>query len=215
MKQADYSLTSRFMWCIVSLLALSCSDDSGEHENQGPSPSYNLVSVEYAILESLPLRERFSSKEYGNYSNAEITYISGDEEFPVNSYFLLPSRYPEDAAYFEEIEVPIPELDASGNIIGMSDLEFPLAFVKTQTANVEVKDPQTVVIPPLTTYRRVSYYVGWHVSAQYTCILEDSGTKDKIAIEGNWMGDVCYKQEIQIIDNQNNVIQQYEHSVIY
>lgn len=200
--------------CAALLLLASCNDDSGDHEKKTP-PEYTLVSVEYVILESLPLRERLSSKVYANYSNAEITYISGDEEFPVNSYFLRPGGRPDDAEYIGRIEVPVPRLDASGNQAGLSDLKFPLAFAKTQTAYIKVKNPEPVVVPPFTTYKRFAYYVGWHISARYTCILEDTDTKDKTTIEGTWTGDVCYRQEVQVTDGENNPVLRFEHSVVY
>lgn len=207
-------MLSKSFWCVSSLLLLSCNDAPDKVTKEPPS-GYSLVSIEYSLIQSTPIRQLATQRECINNLDQPTTYTVNNDQVVLVSYFGNPYEKPQYVDLIRTVEIPLPVIDATNSIIGLSDLKKPFDFKKSSAWAIDTNRSASVDIPAFTTYTVSIYNSGSTLSTQYICTVENDDTKEQLTFTGDWRGTVYYKQEVIFSDENNNIIKGYEHPVLY
>lgn len=204
----------RFFLGISFLFFLSCNDTSKQIEEKSPS-GYKLSSFEYTLLESTPFHQLVSERKCSNNLAYPIDYTLKNEQIVLTSFFDYPNEELNYIDLIRLVEVPLPIIDATNSITGLSNIKKPLDFRKSCTWVIDMDESQIIGIPEFTTYTVKSYNIGAVLSTKFICTIESNDTKEQIIFTGNWRGTVFHTQKIIIINEYGDIVDECEHPISY
>lgn len=216
MKSTCYLNVLKKWYISLALLLFSCNDNPEYKKETTPPSGYSFVSIEYTLTNVSELRVPFYKRIWNNSSALEIkseNKINSQASF--TSFFSEPTEKPDYPGLIGKVEVSLPKLDETGTNIGLSNMTFPLAFQTSQVKNADAEYSLSVTIPAYSTYTVSPYIIGWNVSMQYTCTVENDDTKERVVFSGEWRGDVYYRQDVYLSDEQGNIIGEFTHPINY
>lgn len=222
MKPNYFLRMPRYIWCIsLLILCVSCMDDTDTEPGFKPGPEkvpsgYNFVSIEYTLQEALDIRLLTQDFPCENNSDDMVVKIAKVYDYvPLNSVFSVPDeplKYPD---MIKRTRVPLPKLDATGKITGLSGLKLPLQFGNEPAGAIIVTYAPSIVIPAFTTYTLSTVFNGWLIKARYTCTVENNDTKERTSFTGILSSRAFCDLKISFTDAQNNTVDTIEQAVDY
>lgn len=215
MKSLGHHLILIVILNITCSILVSCDEESNNDKTLEPPSGYSLVSIDYDLIHAAPLRLLSTERLCANNSSVESYYTFGKDLVILTSFFDDPDEKPEYTDLIRQVKVPLPVIDMTCSIAGLSDVQIPFEFKTTNVEVVDMKHSLTVPIPPATTYKGEIYINGASLSTRFTCILENIDTKERLTLTGGWRGMAFYEQEIIVSDKNGNINKESAQPVIY
>lgn len=212
-KSVRQILSLKSVWAILLLFLLSCNDDFTNDPEKDPPSGYSLVSIDYTLINAVPDSSGSAGRVCSNNSENQITYTIRNDQVVLSSFFDSPNEALQYIDLVRLVEVPLPVIDATNSIVGLSDMKKTIKFRKSFAWPIDVNKAISVDIPAFTTYAAKVNNTGAVLSTHFTCTVEDNDTKEQLTFTGDWSGAMYYKQEIVFFDGSGNPVQEFEQHV--
>ena len=214
MKSVCQIMLLKSVWCISLLFLLACNDDSKKDTEKEPS-GYSFVSIEYILINAVPDSSSSTDRMCSNNTENQTIYTIPNDQVVFSSFFDSPNEALKYIDLIRQVEVPLPIIDATNSIVGLSNLKKPIEFRKSFEWPIDVNKAVSVDIPAYTTYTAKINNTGAVLSTHFSCTIENNDTKEQLTFTGNWRGTVYYKQEITFLDGSDNAVREFEHSISF
>ncbi|WP_295939532.1 hypothetical protein [uncultured Alistipes sp.] len=182
MKNFVYTLGAACM-----LLAAACGKDDPKTPVDPSVQSYEFVSVEYELLQTLPIREVIQHKVIRNDRGVTVKAQYSHRTTCGYSSVFMP-----DASFVGDLDgckIPVPEVDRDGNAKGNFFIPSPLAFGEvytyTQTSSENTIETD---LPPHMQYNITVTREACGVEAAFTCRLYNTLSDKVEEVKGRWSG---------------------------
>ena len=167
----------------------SCNED--EWDESVPQ-TFKLISVQFTPTDE-PMEEIFGELNvttFENQSDKEKPFVLTRKEYrKKTSFFHAPQNGFLSNGNIQEISTSVPEIDAEPKIIGLSVLQYPLAFDEMQTKADSIGSSSvTIQVPAHSSIVYTTQLVGYKINATYHLTLEDEITGEEVALTGKWEG---------------------------
>lgn len=127
-KSACQILSLKSVWAILLLFLLSCNDDFTNDPEKDPPSGYSLVSIDYTLINAVPNSSGSADRVCSNNSENQITYTIRNDQVVLSSFFDSPNEALQYIDLVRLVEVPLPVIDATNSIVGLSDMKKLSSF---------------------------------------------------------------------------------------
>lgn len=215
MKSACQILLLKSVWAILLLFLLSCNDDSNNDPDKEPPSGYSLVSIDYTLINAVPNNSSSTDRICSNNSENQNIYTVENDQVVLFSYFDGPKEALQHIDLIRLVEVPLPVIDATNTIVGLSDMKKPIEFKKSFAWPINATGSASVDIPAFTTYIAKINNTGAVLSTHFTCTIKNNDTKEQLTFTGDWRGTVYYKQVVKFLEESGNSVKEFEFPVSF
>ena len=175
------------------IIGLSLFSSCNENEwNDSVLQTFKLISVQFTPTDE-PMEEIFGEPNvttFENKSDKEKPFVLTRKECrKKTSFFHAPQNDFPSNSNIQEIFTAVPEIDAEPKIIGLSVMQYPLAFDKMQTKTDSIGSSSiTIKVPANSSIVFTSQLIGYKIRATYHLTLENEMTGKEVVLIGKWEG---------------------------
>ena len=175
------------------IIGLCLFSSCNENEwNESVLQTFKLISVQFTPTDE-PTEEIFGEPNvttFENQSDKEKPFVLTRKECrKKTSFFHTPQNDFPSNSNIQEIFTSVPEIDAEPKIIGLSVMQYPLAFDKMQTKTESIGSSSiTIKVPANSSIVFTSQLIGYKIRATYHLTLKNEMTNEEVVLIGKWEG---------------------------